>query len=59
MVDGIDLRDYSPLDYRKHVGIVTQETQLFNMTIEDNIAYGCEAYTKGLLDKGKVVKCMF
>ena len=28
------------------VGIVTQDTQLFNATIEGNIAYGLDHYTQ-------------
>jgi ABC-type multidrug transport system fused ATPase/permease subunit len=46
LVDGNDLRQMCALDYRRHVGVVTQETQLFRGTIGDNIAYGAEAYTQ-------------
>lgn len=40
MVDGIDLRDYSIESVREHMGIVSQETILFNDTIEQNIRMG-------------------
>lgn len=38
-IDGYDLRDLSPLSFRKRIGIVAQDTQLFNATILENIAY--------------------
>eukprot|EP01125_Pyxidicula_operculata_P018213 TRINITY_DN6461_c0_g1_i2.p1 TRINITY_DN6461_c0_g1~~TRINITY_DN6461_c0_g1_i2.p1 ORF type:complete len:857 (+),score=171.12 TRINITY_DN6461_c0_g1_i2:240-2810(+) len=46
-LDGVDYRDLNPVTLRKQIGIVAQDTQLFNMTIEDNIAYGLgRPYTK-------------
>lgn len=39
-IDGHDLRDVSLMSLRKQMGIVTQETILFNDTIKNNIAYG-------------------
>ena len=39
-IDGIDLRDVSLASLRGQVGIVTQETVLFDDTIGHNIAYG-------------------
>jgi ATP-binding cassette, subfamily B, bacterial MsbA len=39
-LDGIDLRDLSLRGLRALIGIVTQETVLFNDTIRANIAYG-------------------
>jgi subfamily B ATP-binding cassette protein MsbA len=39
-IDGIDIRDYTLASLRAHIGIVTQETILFNETIAHNIAYG-------------------
>ncbi len=41
-VDGIDLRDTQILSYRKQVGVVAQESILFNTTIRENIRYGRE-----------------
>ncbi|WP_373231249.1 ABC transporter ATP-binding protein [Cohnella sp.] len=40
-IDGIDLRHIAIADLRRQVGIVFQETYLFDGTIADNIAYGC------------------
>lgn len=39
-VDGIDLREYQLDSLRSHMGIVTQETILFNDTIAGNIRLG-------------------
>jgi subfamily B ATP-binding cassette protein MsbA len=40
MIDGIDIRDYTLASLRSRIGIVTQETVLFDETIASNIAYG-------------------
>jgi subfamily B ATP-binding cassette protein MsbA len=39
-MDGVDLRQMDIGDVRNLIGVVTQETVLFNDTIESNIAYG-------------------
>ncbi len=39
-IDGIDIRDVTLASLRGLMGIVTQETILFNDTIRNNIAYG-------------------
>lgn len=39
-IDGQDLRDVTQTSLRKAIGIVPQDTVLFNDTIEYNIAYG-------------------
>lgn len=41
-IDGIDVRDMKISSLRDHIGIVTQDAILFNDTIANNIAYGCE-----------------
>jgi len=40
LIDGYDIRDVKMKDLRKHIGIVSQETFLFNMTVKENIAFG-------------------
>ncbi len=40
LVNGRDLRDYTQASLRAHIGIVPQDTVLFNDTIGYNIAYG-------------------
>lgn len=42
LVDGIKLRKIKIESLRKLIGIVTQETLLFNDTIKNNIAYGSQ-----------------
>ena len=42
LIDGIDLRMIKIKSLRDKIGIVTQETILFNDTIRNNIAYGLE-----------------
>ena len=36
-LDGIDLREVSLSDVRQHIGMVTQEVQLFEATVRDNL----------------------
>ena len=39
-VDGLDIRDYTQSSLRRAIGIVPQDTVLFNDTVRYNIAYG-------------------
>jgi subfamily B ATP-binding cassette protein MsbA len=38
--DGVDLRDATLASLRRQIGLVTQETILFDTTVRENIAYG-------------------
>jgi subfamily B ATP-binding cassette protein MsbA len=40
LIDGIDVRDFTQRSLREKIGIVTQQTILFDDTIRNNIAYG-------------------
>ncbi len=42
LIDGIDVKEYSIKDVRSLIGIVSQETVLFNDTIFNNIAFGMQ-----------------
>lgn len=42
LIDGIDIRDIKLKEYRKHFGLVTQDSILFNDSIFNNIALGDE-----------------
>jgi subfamily B ATP-binding cassette protein MsbA len=44
LMDGIDIREVKVQNLRAQMGIVTQETILFNESIRNNIAYGLEGY---------------
>ncbi|KAM3187686.1 hypothetical protein ACTXT7_001799 [Hymenolepis weldensis] len=41
-LDGRDLRSLAPAWIREHIGVVSQEPNLFNLSIKENIAYGCK-----------------
>ncbi len=45
LVDGVDITDIKRGSLRRMFGMVLQDTWLFNGTIRDNIAYGCENVT--------------
>ncbi|HYT67084.1 MAG TPA: ABC transporter transmembrane domain-containing protein [Vicinamibacterales bacterium] len=40
LIDGVDIRDVTLKSLRQQIGIVTQETVLFDDTVANNIAYG-------------------
>ena len=42
-LDGVDLRDATLRSLRRQIGLVTQETVLFDTSVRDNIAYGEQA----------------
>ncbi|MBN2408619.1 MAG: ABC transporter ATP-binding protein [Candidatus Aminicenantes bacterium] len=42
MVDGIDVKEVTLSSLRSQLGLVTQDTILFNDTVRNNIAYGLE-----------------
>jgi subfamily B ATP-binding cassette protein MsbA len=51
MIDGVDVRDCTIKSLMDQIGIVTQETILFNDTVAANISYGSEAHTKDAIIK--------
>jgi subfamily B ATP-binding cassette protein MsbA len=54
LFDGIDLREIEIKSLRDQIGIVTQETILFNDTIRSNIAYGLGDFpTKNIVEAAK------
>jgi subfamily B ATP-binding cassette protein MsbA len=50
-IDGIALKDLNIESLRKQIGVVTQESILFNDTIEHNITFGMDSF-----DKEKVIE---
>ncbi|RLK61142.1 ABC transporter transmembrane domain-containing protein [Actinokineospora cianjurensis] len=40
LVDGVDLRSYTPSEYRSRLGVVPQEAHLFTGDVARNVAYG-------------------
>ncbi len=55
LIDGVSLRDYELESLRKQVGVVTQESILFNDTIFNNICFGMENVKEAdVIDAAKV-----
>jgi len=55
LIDGIDIQDVTFASLRSQLGIVTQETILFNDTVKNNIAYGrVEAPFDQIVDAAKM-----
>jgi len=50
MVDGLDVRDYTQTSLREAIGVVPQDTVLFNDTIRYNIAYGRPGATQDQIE---------
>ncbi|MFW9987543.1 MAG: ABC transporter ATP-binding protein [Candidatus Odinarchaeota archaeon] len=46
LIDGISIRNYDLIDYRKHIGIIPQTPFLWADTIQNNIKYGNNKATK-------------
>lgn len=50
MIDGRTLRSIAPASYRSRVGVVLQDTEVFNMSLRDNIILGAAVSKKDLND---------
>ena len=46
LIDGIPLQDLTLTSLRAQIGLVSQDVVLFNDTIENNVAYGCDKSNK-------------
>ncbi len=56
-IDNKDIREYLVKDLRKNIGIVSQETYLFNKSIAKNIAYGKDDATEEeIIEVSKIAK---
>ena len=51
LIDGVDVRDVSLKSLREQIGIVSQETILFNDTIRANISYGSSAANQAQVEE--------
>lgn len=54
LIDGLDLRSITTKSLRDQMGIVTQESILFNDTIFNNIAFGTEATEEQVIAAAKI-----
>jgi ATP-binding cassette subfamily B protein/subfamily B ATP-binding cassette protein MsbA len=50
-IDGHDLREFRRRDLRARLGVVTQETLLFNDTVQNNIRYGSPEATDAQVEE--------
>ena len=50
-IDGVDLREADLRELRAQIGVVTQETLLFDRTIAENIAYGRAGASRGEMEE--------
>ena len=58
LIDGINIKKYDLKALHNKIGLVSQEPSLFSGTIEENISYGLEYYSKEQLDKAtKLANC--
>ncbi len=54
-MDGVDLKEVSLKSLRQQIGIVSQETILFNDTVKANLSYG-QPFDPGRLAKGEAAR---
>jgi ATP-binding cassette, subfamily B, bacterial MsbA len=55
LLDGVDLKEFSTSELRSLMGIVTQESILFNDTVFNNIAFGIEGVSeKQVMEAAKI-----
>lgn len=55
LIDGMSLKDYKLESVRQHMGVVTQESILFNDTIFNNIAFGKEGVSEAaVMDAARI-----
>ena len=58
-IDGTDIRDVTFNSLRKQIGIVTQQTILFNDTVRNNIAYGSpDASEEQIIDAARAAHAL-
>lgn len=58
-IDGIDIRDVTFASLRSQIGIVTQQTILFNDTVRNNIAYGSvDASREQIMDAARAANAL-
>lgn len=55
LIDGVNIRQYKILELRRLMGIVTQESILFNDTIANNIAFGMSAVSMDKIEEAAKV----
>ncbi len=49
-LNGVDVRKYTVESLRRQIGVVTQQTMLFNRSVAENIAYGSDGATRDQIE---------
>jgi len=57
LLDGRDIREYTPQSVRERIGFVFQETFLFSSSIRNNIAYGRSDATMEDIERAARIAC--
>ena len=58
LMDGIDIRNMTLESLRNQLSLVLQDVFLFNGTIGENIAYGCDGATKQQIEEAAKIACI-
>ena len=51
LLDGVDIREFDPIELRRHFGVVLQDPFLFTGTIESNVRLGTEGIGTGRVEE--------
>ena len=55
VVDGIDLARLDPFDWRRHISLASQDLELSEGTVADNIAYGVPGATQDEIERAAIM----
>ena len=59
LIDGVDLREFEINSLRRNMAVVSQDTFIFNTTVQNNIAYGTEGTTQeAILEAAKLANAL-
>ena len=56
-IGGVNIKDISLKTLREYVGIVPQKSQIFNMSIQDNIKFGSSAVFEDIEKAARIADC--
>ena len=56
-IDGIDINKLTHKSLSKLIGVVSQNVELFNVSVRDNIAYGTNATETEIIEAAKKANC--
>lgn len=55
LVDGRDIKDYSPAFLHRNIGVVQQDSALFTLTVKENLKYGAPDATDREVEQAAIV----